>query len=196
MPYQYYTLDVFTDQKFGGNPLAVFPEADSIPEDLFQKIARELNLSETTFVLLPTDSRCDYKVRIFTPLEEIPMAGHPTIGTAFVLSLLDHISEKQHSQRYVFEEKIGPIPVDLKFQGGIPDLITMTQPTPTFCDLEVDPELLADVLSLKVEDIEIDFPVQKVSTGLPFVFVPVRSLESIRKIRFNQENSPWACPGV
>jgi hypothetical protein len=131
----YRIVDVFTKQAFGGNPLAVFPGAESIDPALFQKIARELNLSETTFVLPPTRPDCDVRVRIFTPARELPMAGHPTVGTAFVLD---------RGSRIVFEEGVGPIVVERVGAARW----RMTQPPPVFGEPRLDRAALAQALRL------------------------------------------------
>src|SRR5205814_9261655 len=118
----YHLVDVFTDRAFGGNPLAVFPDGTAVPNGLMQPIARELNLSETTFVLPPDEAGNDFRVRIFTPAHELPMAGHPTIGTAFVLASRG-LTEKT---RVVFEEGVGPVPVSIEWKNGAPAFIEMS----------------------------------------------------------------------
>jgi len=127
---RYHLVDVFTDRPFGGNPLAVFSHAHGIPDDLMQDIAHELNTSETTFVLSPKDPENDFWVRIFTPTIELPIAGHPTIGTAFVLAhegLIDAIDDECTVR---FEEGIGPLSVSVRFEDGEPIMATMRQPRP------------------------------------------------------------------
>src|SRR5207344_2782758 len=106
---RYFTADVFTDRKFGGNPLAVFPNATGIAPELMPQIAREFNYSETTFVLPPSDASHTARVRIFTPGGELPFAGHPTVGTAYALATLGRIPAQVRD--IVFEEGVGPIPV-------------------------------------------------------------------------------------
>ena len=114
--YAYHLLDVFTDQPFGGNPLAVFPDAAGMSGDVMQRIARELNLAETAFVL-PTDNpECDFRVRIFSPAVEMPMAGHPTVGTADVLYRLGRFS----GERVRFQENVGVIPVEITAKRPVP----------------------------------------------------------------------------
>jgi trans-2,3-dihydro-3-hydroxyanthranilate isomerase len=158
--FEYRTVDVFTRERFGGNPLAVFPHADDIDPALFQKIARELNLSETTFVLPSTHPDCDVRVRIFTPAAELPMAGHPTVGTAFVLDRGDRI---------VFEEGVGPIVVERTGDGRW----RMTQPHPVFGSPIDDRASIADALGLTLADLDAALPIQSVSTGVPFLVVPL-----------------------
>jgi trans-2,3-dihydro-3-hydroxyanthranilate isomerase len=108
MGFDFVLVDVFTDRPFGGNQLAVFPDAAGIADDTMQQLAREFNFSETTFVLPPTDPSCTCRVRIFTPRQELPFAGHPTVGTAAVLA---SVSEGEAERQFVFEEGIGPVTV-------------------------------------------------------------------------------------
>ena len=110
MQYRYYICDVFTDTHFGGNQLAVFPEADGLRDEQMQRIAREFNFSETTFVLKPREAHT-CRVRIFTPMTEVPFAGHPNIGTAFVLAHAGKIGPMEQSALVTFEEDAGPVHV-------------------------------------------------------------------------------------
>ena len=183
----YKLVDVFTSRAFGGNQLAVFTEAGELPAELMQSLARELNLSETTFVSSPLDAQNDFRVRIFTPLAELPMAGHPTVGTAYVLSKEGHIKRATTTQTRVnFEEGVGTIPVTIEFdEEGAPDWIEMQQPLPVFGPRLTDVEAVAEMLSLDAEAIEATgLPVEVVSCGVPFLFVPLRNLEAIRRTRF------------
>jgi trans-2,3-dihydro-3-hydroxyanthranilate isomerase len=184
----YRLVDVFTDRAFGGNQLAVFPEAGVLPTELMQALARELNLSETTFVSAPTDAQNDYRVRIFTPLAELPMAGHPTVGTAYVLSKEGIIkrAEAGAQTRVNFEEGVGTIPVAIEFdEDGAPDWIQMQQPLPVFGPRLTEVETVAEMLSLEAEAIAATgLPVEVVSCGVPFLFVPLKNLEAIRRVRF------------
>jgi len=170
----YYLVDVFTDRLFGGNPLAVFTDAHGISTELMQSIAREMNLSETTFVLPAEAPGTDYRVRIFTPAAELPMAGHPTVGTAFVLA-----REKMITGPLVtFGEGVGPVPITLR-----PGLIEMTQPLPKFGS-HFEADAVAAVLSLDARAItDTSLPLEVVSCGVPFLFVPVRDLAAIRALR-------------
>ena len=114
----YYLLDVFTNRQFGGNPLAVFPHADGLTDSQMQLIARELNLSETTFIRESLSDTCDCAVRIFTPKKEIPMAGHPTIGTAWTV-LKHKLCVPRHDDYLVFEEGVGPVRVDYSIDEAL-----------------------------------------------------------------------------
>ena len=155
---RYQIVDVFTNERFGGNPLAVFTNGRGLSTELMQRIAKELNLSETTFVLPPDDPANDWKVRIFTPAAEMMMAGHPTVGTSFVLAR-EHMVEVSEAKPGIrLEEKVGVIPVTFHFQNGEPPLIQMQQPMPTFGALFNDRQLAADMLSLELSDLD-DYPV-------------------------------------
>jgi trans-2,3-dihydro-3-hydroxyanthranilate isomerase len=177
----YHLIDVFTDRAFGGNPLAVFAEGAGIPDALMQSIAKELNLSETTFVLAPADAKHDCRVRIFTPGSELPMAGHPTVGTAFVLAR-EGILKKPNA---IFEEGVGPVPVSIELKDGAPGFIEMRQPLPTFGPRFENIDAIAEMLSLEPRAIrDTKLPVEIVSCGVPYLLVPLDGLESIRRIRF------------
>jgi trans-2,3-dihydro-3-hydroxyanthranilate isomerase len=178
----YHLVDVFTDRAFGGNPLAVFTDGTVVPEPLMQPIAKELNLSETTFVLPPNEKKHDCRVRIFTPRSELPMAGHPTIGTAFVLAREGIVNKPE----VVFEEGVGPVPVTIKLKDGVPEFIEMRQPLPKFGPRVEDSAHVAEMLSLPLAAIR-DLPLEVVSCGNPFFFVAVDGLESIRHIRFRAD---------
>lgn len=178
----YHLTDVFTNRPFGGNPLAVFTDAASILPELMPLIARELNLSETTFVLPPTNPANNYRVRIFTPDREMPMAGHPTIGTAHVLSLLGMIPRQGNHTTAIFEELVGDIPVTISYRDNMPDMIWMTQPEPQFGPILPDPAPVLAALSLPPEAISPNYPIQVVSTGVPYLYVPITSLDYIRRI--------------
>lgn len=151
----YYLVDVFTNQKCGSNPLAVFTDAQGIPADLMQQIAKELNLSETTFVLPPQDPDHNFWVRIFTPVVEMPAAGHPTVGTAYVLAREGFAAGEGDTFTIICEEGVGPIPVTIDMKDGRPVRTVMSQPLPTFRPVHSDPELVASMLSIDPSGIEI-----------------------------------------
>jgi len=176
--YDYRLVEVFTSERFGGNPLAVFPRAEELYPELMQRFAAELNLSEATFVMPSTRRDCDYRVRIFTPRGEIPMAGHPTIGTAFVLS---------HGDRVVFEEGVGPIPVERATTPAGAPMWRMTQPRPRFGPCLEDRSAIAAALGLEPSELETKLPIYPVSTGLPFVMIPLRDLEALARVRLQSE---------
>lgn len=185
MRLNYHLLDVFTDRQFGGNQLAVFPDPPrDLPATLMQKIAKELNLSETTFVFPPADSAADFRLRIFTPAAELPMAGHPTVGTAYLLARLGALGRIADAKTIVFQEGIGPIAVTVRAdENGDPRHVWMQQPIPQFLDIYQDRASIASILSLTVGDLRDGAPIQVLSSGLPFLFVPLKSLEAVREIR-------------
>ncbi|HVZ77790.1 MAG TPA: PhzF family phenazine biosynthesis protein [Gemmatimonadaceae bacterium] len=185
MPVRYVTADVFTDRRFGGNQLAVFPDAREIPEELMLTITREFNYSETTFVLPPTDPRHTRRVRIFTPGGEVPFAGHPTVGTAHVLAHLGEVELIGTETPIVFEEGVGPVPVMIREHDGRPAFSQLSVaklpeqgPTPP------GRAALARVLSLDESDLlDGDHTAQAWSCGLPFLFIPLRDRDAVRRAR-------------
>ncbi len=182
----YYTVDVFTNERFGGNQLAIIPDATKIPGTLLQIIAREFNFSETTFVYPPENHSNDCKVRIFTPEVEVPMAGHPTIGTAYVLLLKGLVTPKNPGY-LMLEEEVGDIRVDFIKENSTYHSITMSQPLPEFGPVENDYKLLAGILSLNSEVINQQYPIQSVSCGNNFLYVPLRNLAAMEKIVVRKE---------
>ncbi len=182
----YHLLDVFTNERFGGNPLAVFTNGRGLTVETMKSIAKELNLSEVTFVLPPDDPANDWKVRIFTPAIELPMAGHPTVGTSYILAREQMVSVTEAQPVIRLEEGVGLIPVTFQFKDGLPSLIQMQQPAPIFSPEFTDRVLAADLLSLTAADLA-DYPVQEVSCGVPFLFIPVKSLSAMQKIKFRMD---------
>ncbi len=177
--FSYRLLDVFTNVPFGGNPLAVFTDARGLTDAMMQSIARELNLSETTFVLPARDRLHHYWVRIFTPLAELPAGGHPTIGTAYALALEERLRQEAAKQRVVFEEQTGPISVTMEAP-----MLTMQQPLPTFGPVYGERDAIAAMLGLEPTALPSGMPVQSVSCGVPYLLVPVTDLETMQRIRF------------
>lgn len=174
--FPYCTADVFTSTRFGGNQLAVFPDASGIPEDAMQKIAREFNFSETTFVFPARDARHTRHVRIFTPGSELPFAGHPTVGTAFVLATIGAIPLTGDETHIILEEKVGPVPVTIRSPGGVAGFAQLSvAQLPMFDGKVPKPAELARVLSLEPGDVLSGEQSPEVaSCGVPFLFVPVR----------------------
>src|SRR5436305_1790463 len=183
----YHLVDVFTDRIFGGNQLAVLTNGRGISSELMQSIAKEFNLSETTFVLPPKDAANDYHVRIFTPGKELPMAGHPTIGTSFILAREHMIELRPDEVTIKLEEGVGLIPVQINFKEGQPDLIWMQQPLPQFGPRFEERDAIAEMLSLSPDAIEADLPIEIISCGVPFLYVPLKNLEAARSIRFRMD---------
>lgn len=172
--YHYYLVDVFTNQAFGGNPLAVFTDGASVPPEWMPKIAKELNLSETTFVMPPQEAANDFWLRIFTPAIELPMAGHPTVGTAYVLAKIGQIQGNEAK----FEEGVGVIPVSIEGQT-----IFMRQPLPTFGEIYENRAEFAALLSLTEDDLDPQFPIQAVSCGVFFNVVPLKNMAAVARCK-------------
>jgi trans-2,3-dihydro-3-hydroxyanthranilate isomerase len=180
MQRRYITVDVFTDRAFGGNPLAVVLDAGGLSTAQMQAIATEFNYSETTFVLPPRDASHDAEVRIFTPVREIPFAGHPNVGTAFVLATL----AKEPKQRLLFEEKAGLVPVDiLRAQGRVVSAeLTAPQALARLSRLSAGDA--ASCVSLTAEDVRINrHEPQIVGVGTPFVVMELQSREALRRAK-------------
>jgi trans-2,3-dihydro-3-hydroxyanthranilate isomerase len=181
--YRFIQVDVFTDRPFGGNPLAVFPDAEGLTSEEMQCLAREMNLSETTFVLPPQTPGADFKVRIFTPATELPFAGHPVVGTHWVMAYLGRVQLREPVTQVRFELGVGVLPADLHVVAGKVQHVVMTQARPTFHAVLEDLTDLATGLGLPREAIiKTGLPVQVVSTGLPQMMVPVRSLAEVRSL--------------
>ena len=183
------TADVFAEHRFGGNQLAVFPDASKIAPEDFQLIAREFNYSETTFVLPPDNPSHAARVRIFSPKTEMPFAGHPTIGTAYVLARLGVIRLTGDEVRIVFEEGAGPVPVTIRAINREPHLIQLTAPKrPEIAGGSPDLSLLAELLSLEPSALD-DARVRPaiVSSGIPFLLVPLTDADAVARARLNTE---------
>jgi trans-2,3-dihydro-3-hydroxyanthranilate isomerase len=181
--YRFVQVDVFTDRPFGGNPLAVFPEAQGLTPEEMQKLAREMNLSETTFVFPPEGPGADFAVRIFTPAKELPFAGHPVVGTHWVLAHLGRVNLHEPTTEVRFELGVGVLPAALHVADGQVQRVVMTQDRPRFLAVLEDVADLAAGLGLEPEAITKNrLPVQVVSTGVPQMIAPVRSLAEIQKL--------------
>jgi trans-2,3-dihydro-3-hydroxyanthranilate isomerase len=175
-------VDAFTDRPLGGNPCAVVFDSDDLEDATLLAIAREMNLSETAFV---RRSRvADFGVRYFTPAEEIPLAGHPTIATAFALVEAGRLALTSAHQTFTLELKVGPILVEIYSEAGKIQRIVMTQKRPIFMAI-YDPEQAAPIFGLQPEDVLPGVPVQTVSTGTPQLMLPLRSLEALRRARLD-----------
>jgi len=177
--YRFVQVDVFTNRIFGGNPLAVFLDARGLTESDMQSIANEMNLSETTFVFPPQSPGHAAKVRIFTPTAELPFAGHPTVGTAWVLG--DQRMIPAGATSMVLELGVGPIPVRAE-QTANGEFVWMDQGTATFGHVFEDREAVAYALGLETGDLLPDAPVQQASTGSPFLYVPLKDNETVDRV--------------
>jgi trans-2,3-dihydro-3-hydroxyanthranilate isomerase len=183
--HRYLTADVFTDVAFGGNQLAVFPDARGIPEHRLQDVAREFNFSETTFVFPPSDPAHTRQVRIFTPGRELPFAGHPTIGTAHVLAAIGDVPLTGATTSIVLEERVGPIPVRIRAEDG----------RPVHCEMSVaklpeegppapSREALAEAIGLSPDDVlDGEWAPRGWTCGVPYLFIPVRDRGAVARSR-------------
>ena len=184
--YRFIQVDVFTDRPFGGNPLAVFPDAQGLTTQQMQQLALELNLSEITFVFPPEIPGADFKVRIFMPVTEIPFAGHPLVGTHWVLAHLGRVKLVEPVTRVTFELGVGLRSAHLSVADGRVTRVVTDHQRPDFLATANGTQVqrLARALSLPLEAItDVGTPVQVVSTGFPQLFVPVRSLQEVGSIR-------------
>ncbi len=187
----FYIVDVFAEEKFAGNQLAVFRGGTNLPADQMQAIAREMHFSETTFILSEEQRADGYDVRIFTPAAEVPFAGHPTLGTAHILR--NEIIGDCPAE-VVLNLKVGPITVTFS-----ENISWMKQVAPEF-GRQLDINAVAAVLGLSRAEVDERFPVEEVSTGLPHIIVPLKRLDSLKRIQvaldkyYNLINNTWAKP--
>lgn len=182
MGYPLYLLDVFAEMKYAGNQLAVVRNAEGLSTTDMQNIAREMNYSETTFILSDWEKNGGYDVRIFSLDEELPFAGHPTLGTAFIIQQYLIGSEVREVRLNL---AVGQIPVTFKYINGRPEVLWMKQIAPSFGD-QFEASAVAAALNLEESMIDKRFPIQEVSTGLPFIIVPLISLEAVKACRIDR----------
>ena len=175
----FYIVDVFAEQKFAGNQLAVFRNAAGLSTEEMQAITREMHYSETTFILSDDQRDGGFDVRIFTPREEVPFAGHPTLGTA---SIIRNQILGGEAAKVVLNLKVGPIPVSFNKDG----YAWMRQIEPVFGP-QHDLQTFASILNLETADFDVRFPIQEVSTGLPFFIVPLKSLNALKAAKVDRE---------
>src|SRR5690606_21982193 len=178
--YSFVQVDVFTDRQFGGNPLAVFLDGTGLSDAEMQAIAREMNLSETTFVLPPERDDCVARVRIFTPGRELPFAGHPTVGSAYVLATSGRVPAG--ATEFALEERVGPVPVRLEGDPSAPTFIWMRHPAATFGPPREGRVQLAAALGLDEADLSPDVPVCVGATGVPSLYVPLRDPATVDRV--------------
>lgn len=179
----FHIVDVFATTRYSGNPLAVFWNVGALSTAEMQAIAREMNYSETTFVLAETPRDGGYDTRIFTPHCELPFAGHPVLGTAFAIQ--QKLGDAAPNPLRL-NLPVGPISVEQTRDRDFGDLLWMQQNTPTF-HTEFAPDAIADVLHLAQDDLDARWPIQEVSTGLPFIIVPLQSRAALQRARLNRE---------
>ncbi|MBW4694152.1 MAG: PhzF family phenazine biosynthesis protein [Lyngbya sp. HA4199-MV5] len=179
----FYIVDVFAETKYAGNQLAVFTDAGSLSTGAMQQLAKEMNYSETTFILSTEPRSGGYDVRIFTPAKELPFAGHPTLGTAFILQ---HDILQKAVETIVLNLGVGQIPVNILYNNGVADVLWMEQRSPVFGETFAA-DAIAPILNLNVADLDANFPIQDVSTGVPFIIMPLKSHQALRQIKVNKD---------
>jgi trans-2,3-dihydro-3-hydroxyanthranilate isomerase len=185
MEHRFHTLDVFTTTRFQGNPVAVFTDGDSLSNDQMQAIAREMNLAETVFVQKPTDERALARLRIFTTREELKLAGHPVVGTWFLLAELGVVPAQEGGVHVMQETGAGVLPVEIRFKDGRPQRVTMTQTEAAFRPVKFKKSALAKSLGLSPKDFDPHLDPECVSTGIFNLMVPLRNRAGLGKISMN-----------
>ncbi len=185
MEHRFYTLDVFTNNRFEGNPLAVFTDGDGLSDDQMLVIAREMNLSETVFVQKPAEEEALARLRIFTTKEELKLAGHPVIGTWFLLAELGVVPAQDGGVHILQETGAGVLPVEIRFKDGRPQRVTMTQKEAIFKPAKFNKKKLASALGISPKDFDLKLQPEFVSTGIFNLMVPLRNRAALGKIAMN-----------
>jgi trans-2,3-dihydro-3-hydroxyanthranilate isomerase len=185
MDHRFYTLDVFTTTRFQGNPLAVITDGDGLSNDQMHAIAREMNLSETVFVQRPTEDRALARLRIFTTKEELKLAGHPVIGTWFLLAELGVVPAQEGGVHVLQQTGAGILPVEIRFKDGRPQRVTMTQKEATFKPSKINKKKLAAALGLTPKDYDPKLEPELVSTGVFNLMIPLKSRASLAQVQLN-----------
>ncbi len=175
---EFYIVDVFATEKYSGNQLAVCIPHIKISDEKMQKIAKEFNFPETTFITQMNMKKGEFSVRIFTPNQEVPFAGHPTLGTAHIIFQFFFKTQKT----LVLKEKVGDIIVEKQGENEY----WMKQQSPKYGEI-IPPKKIAEILSIPIEFISKKYPVEEVSTGLPFIIVPLQNLENLKQITIHKE---------
>jgi trans-2,3-dihydro-3-hydroxyanthranilate isomerase len=187
---RYLHLDVFTAVPFQGNQLAVFPDPGDLSTETMQAIAREMNFSESTFIY-PAEKGGDIRMRIFTPGEELPMAGHPTIGSTFALAVEGTIARGR--EQFTFELGVGPIPVSLEWDSNGLSFVWMTQPLPAFGAVLEDRAGIAAAIGIEAGSVAAGSPVQVVSCGVSFLFVPIATRAAVDAVAIDRRALAACC---
>ena len=183
---KFYIVDVFAEHKYQGNQLAVFlADGESLTPLQMQQIAKEINFAESSFILSDKLSDGGYKVRIFSPAAELPFAGHPSLGTAFILNML-----YPGDMQKVLNLHVGQITVTSSANG-----LSMLQKQPIFNEI-IPAQIVAEILNINVNEVNNDYPVQIVSTGLPALIVPLKTLEAVKKCRINHDKYQYFIDNV
>jgi len=185
MQHRFHTLDVFTTNRFEGNPLAVFTDGDGLSDDQMQAIAREMNLAETVFVQKPTDDRALARLRIFTTNQELKLAGHPVVGTWFLLAELGVVPAQEGGVHVMHQTGAGILPVEIRFKDGRPNRVTMTQTEAAFKPAKLKKAALAKALGLSPKDLDPHLEPECVSTGIFNLMVPLKNRAALSKIEMN-----------
>jgi trans-2,3-dihydro-3-hydroxyanthranilate isomerase len=193
----FYIVDVFAEEKYAGNQLAVFRSGNALTDNEMQRIAREINFSETTFILSETKRDGGFDVRIFTPGEEVPFAGHPTLGTAHIIRT--EILSQKNASEIKLNLKVGQIPVSFNGSVGQETICWMRQIEPVFGET-INAKIISEVFNFNTNDIDERFPIEEVSTGLPQIIVPLCGLDALKRARVNKDKyfefiqNRWAKP--
>ena len=185
MERRFYTLDVFTTARFEGNPLAVITDGDGLSNDAMLAVAREMNLSETVFVQKPTEDQALARLRIFTTREELKLAGHPVIGTWFLLAELGVVPAQEGGVHVLQQTGAGVLPVEIRFKDGRPQRVTMTQKDAAFRPAKLNKKALASALGLSLKDFDPKLELEYVSTGIFNLMVPLRNRSALARIVMN-----------
>jgi trans-2,3-dihydro-3-hydroxyanthranilate isomerase len=185
MERRYYTLDVFTTTRFEGNPLAVITDGDGLSDEAMLAVAREMNLSETVFVQKPTEDEALARLRIFTTREELKLAGHPVIGTWYLLAELGVVPAQEGGVHVLQQTGAGVLPVEIRFKDGRPQRVTMTQKEAAFRPAKLNKKALAAALGLSLKDFDPKLEPEYVSTGIFNLMVPLRNRAALGKIAMN-----------
>jgi len=185
MERRFYTLDVFTTARFEGNPLAVITDGDGLSNDAMLAVAREMNLSETVFVQKPTEDQALARLRIFTTREELKLAGHPVIGTWFLLAELGVVPAQEGGVHVLQQTGAGVLPVEIRFKDGRPQRVTMTQKDAAFRPAKLNKKGLASALGLSPRDFDSKLEPEYVSTGIYNLMVPLRNRSALARIVMN-----------
>src|SRR5260370_2755199 len=181
MERRFYTLDVFTNARFEGNPLAVIPDGDGLSDGAMLAVAREMNLSETVFVQKPTEDQALARLRIFTTQQELKLAGHPVIGTWFLLAELGVVPAQEGGVHVLQQTGAGVLPVEIRFKDGRPQRVTMTQKDASFRPAKLNKKALASALGLSPKDFDPRLEPEYVSTGIFNLMVPLRNPPALGK---------------
>lgn len=174
---EFYYVDAFTTETFGGNPAGVIPNAENLTDEEMQKIANELNLSETAFLLPTSNADANYKIRYFTPTKEVDFCGHATLGTAWLMATKYNWIDKD--DKIVFESNIGKIPVKWLMENNQLTQVSMTQVRPQVKSIDISPAVVADLVGIHETDIDDRYPIKIANTGVPHLMVPVKTRQAI-----------------